>query len=696
MNSKHFSALVFIMSLVAPAVAAQQTNYLFAYFKNNGEDGLHLAYSHDGLKWKALNEDKSYLTPAAGGEKLMRDPCVIQGPDGVFHMVWTVGWRGREIGVASSRDLIRWSEQQAVPVMAGEPAAMNCWAPEIFYDDQKKQYLIFWATTIPGRFPATDSSGDNGLNHRIYYVTTKDFRSYSKAALLYDGGFNAIDATIIKSAGQYVMILKDETRNPVKKNLRIAVSRNATGPYGAASPPFSPDWVEGPTAARVNNEWVVYFDMYRDHRYGAVKSADLKNWETVTDKLSMPAGARHGSIFTVPDEVLARLLVSWDDCLDQKPEWYAGDEAKRIADNVLLYQRESGGWPKNINMAVVMSEQAKAGIAKEKSLDDSLIDNGATYTQMAYLARVFNASRRPDYKESFIKGVDYLLKAQYENGGWPQYYPRLKGYYKHITFNDDAMVGVMELLRKVARKDAAYSFVDEARRARAESAVARGTEVILKTQIVVNGKRTAWCAQHDEVTLAPAPARSYEHVSLSGLESVGVVRFLMGIDHPDERIIDAVESAVAWFKESKISGIKLVEKPDPSFQRGFDRVIVEDPAAGPLWARFYEINTGRPIFSGRDSVIKYSLAEIEQERRTGYNWYTNAPAQLLEKDYPAWHAKWGKRSEGRNVSPRFFELGSGQVVEIAYTPFRVAEWQACENFPLVINMMNSYIARGWE
>jgi len=667
MNSKHFSALVFILSLFAFALtgaakkaSAHHANYLFAYFKNNGEDGLHLAYSRDGLKWKALNEDKPYLTPAVGGEKLMRDPCVIQGPDGVFHMVWTTGWRGREIGVAHSKDLIRWSEQKAVPVMADEPTAMNCWAPEIFYDGRRKQYLIFWATTIPGRFPATESSEDNGLNHRIYYVTTKDFRSYSKAALLYDGGFNAIDATIVKSAAGdlrrgYVMILKDETGDPVKKNLRIAVSDKATGPYGAASPPFSPDWVEGPTAARVNNEWVVYFDMYRDKRYGAVKSADLKNWETITDKLSMPAGARHGTVFTVSDEVLAHLLVAWKDCLRQKPEWYAGEEAMRIADNVLLYQRESGGWPKNIDMAVVLSERAKAEIAKEKGHDDSLIDNGATYTQMDYLARVFNATghpiRKEDLKESFIKGLDYLLKAQYENGGWPQYYPKLKGYYKHITFNDDAMVGVMELLRKVALKDHAYSFVDEARRARAEAAVAKGTECVLKTQIVVNGKLTAWCQQHDEVTLAPAPGRSYEHVSITGLESVGVVRFLMGIDHPDGRVVDAVESAVAWFKESKLTGIKLVEKPDPSFPNGFDRVVVEDANAGPLWARFYEINTGRPIFSGRNGVIKYSLAEIEHERRTGYNWYTKAPVELLEKDYPAWHEKWGRRSARRNNMP---------------------------------------------
>jgi PelA/Pel-15E family pectate lyase len=357
----------------------------------------------------------------------------------------------------------------------------------------------------------------------------------------------------------------------------------------------------------------------------------------------MPDGVRHGTAFSVSDEVLKRLQIRWDDCLKQKPEWYAGNEAIRIADNVLLYQRESGGWPKNIDMALVLSEQQKAEIAKQKSEDDSLIDNGATYTQMAYLAKVFNATKQARFKDSFINGLDYLLKAQYENGGWPQYYPRLKGYYKHITYNDDAMVGVMDLLRGVARKEHAYLFVDEARRAKAESAVAKGIECMLKTQIVVNGKLTAWCAQHDEVTLAPAPARTYEHVSLSGMESVGVVRFLMGIERPDARIVNAIESAVAWFNAAKLAGIKLIEKPDPSLPKGFDRIVVEDAKAGPLWARFYQIGDNRPIFSGRDSVIKYSLAEIEHERRTGYNWYTTAPAKLLEKDYPAWRAKWAAR-----------------------------------------------------
>ncbi|MGH9848432.1 MAG: pectate lyase [Blastocatellia bacterium] len=638
-----------LLSFIALGAQAQKpaervtVSYLFAYFKNNGEDGLHLAYSRDGLKWKALNEDKPYLTPMVGSQKLMRDPCIIQGPDGMFHMVWTTGWRGQDIGIAHSKDLINWSEQKAIPVMAHEPTAINCWAPEIFYDDQQKQYLIFWATTIPGRFPATESSGNNGLNHRLYFVTTKDFTTYSPAKLFYDDGFNVIDATIVKSGGQYVMILKDETQNPVRKNLRIAMSDKATGPYGKASAPFTPDWVEGPTAIKINHEWLVYFDLYRDKRYGAVKSSDLKNWETVTEKLTMPAGARHGTVFTISDEVLSRLTFAWRDCLGQKPEWYASAGAVRVAGNVLLYQRESGGWPKNIDMAVVLSEQGKAEVVKQKGADDSLIDNGATYTQMAYLARVFNATKQARFKESFIKGFDYLLKAQYENGGWPQYYPKLTGYYKRITYNDEAMINVMSLLRNIAGKDRAYSFVDEVRRARAEQAVAKGIECILKTQVVVNGQRTVWCAQHDEVTLAPAPARAYEHVSLSGSESAGIVRFLMGIERPDARIVEAIESAVAWFKQSKLTGIKVVEKRDASLPNGFDRVVVEDASAGPLWARFYEIGANRPIFSGRDSVIKYSLAEIEHERRTGYGWYTSAPAALLEKDYPGWRKKMSSR-----------------------------------------------------
>src|SRR5215208_119083 len=320
----------------------------------------------------------------------------------------------------------------------------------------------------------------------------------------------------------------------------------------------------------------------------------------------------------------------------QAPEWYAGAEALRIADNVLLYQRTSGGWPKNIDMAKPLSESDKATLLRDQKKNDSTIDNGATHTQLSFLARVYTAQHQERHRESFLKGLDYLLKAQYPNGGWPQFYPNLTGYYKHITFNDDAMIGVMKLLRDVPAAKSAYEVVDETRRASASKAVEKGIECILKTQLVVNGQRTVWCAQYDEVTLAPAPARKYELVSLSGGESVGIVRFLMSIKDPSPAVVDAVESALKWFEQSQLKGVKWVEKADASQPNGFDRVVVKDPDGGSIWARFYELGTNRPIFVGRDGIVKYDLAEIEHERRTGYNWYVEEPAKLLKNDYPAW------------------------------------------------------------
>jgi PelA/Pel-15E family pectate lyase len=190
-----------------------------------------------------------------------------------------------------------------------------------------------------------------------------------------------------------------------------------------------------------------------------------------------------------------------------------------------------------------------------------MIDNGATREQLIYLAKVFNATRQPRFKEAFLKGLDYLFAAQYANGGWSQFFPLRKGYYSHITFNDGAMAGVLKLLHEIARKHSPYTFVDEARRLRAEQAVAKGIECILKTQVVVNGKRTVWCAQHDEVTLQPAPARAYEKISLSGSESVGVVRFLMSIEKPDARVVESIQSAAAWFEQAKLIAVLRCVRP---------------------------------------------------------------------------------------------------------------------------------------
>ena len=330
--------------------------------------------------------------------------------------------------------------------------------------------------------------------------------------------------------------------------------------------------------------------------------------------------------------------IAWKDAQEKADEWYASAEALRIADNVVLYQRSSGGWPKNIDMGKPIGERDRAAIQGQKKDNDSTIDNGATFTQLSFLARVYTAQHQERYRESFLKGFDYLLKAQYPNGGWPQFYPDLHGYYKHITFNDGAMIGVMKVLRDVAAKKPAYAFMDEARRASAAKAVEKGIECILKTQVVVNGRRTGWGAQHDEVTLAPAPARTFEPVSLSAGESVDIVRFLMSIKDPSPEVVDAVESAIKWFEQSELKGIKWVEKADSSQPGGNDRVVVKDPE-GSIWARFYEIGSNRPIFSGRDGVIKYDVAQIEHERRTNYAWYVEEPAKLLKRDYPAWRKR---------------------------------------------------------
>ena len=335
--------------------------------------------------------------------------------------------------------------------------------------------------------------------------------------------------------------------------------------------------------------------------------------------------------------LLPVVSIPWKDCLRQKPEWYGGAEAIRIAENLLLYQRAIGGWPKNIDMARPLGPAERAELIAQKGLnEDATIDNGATYTQLIYLARVFNATKQDRFKDGFVRGLDYLLEAQYENGGWPQFYPRAKGYFRHITFNDDAMIGVMTLLREVARDEARYGFVDEARRLRAARAVEKGVECILKCQVRVDGKLTAWCAQHDEVTLAPAPARAYEKISLSGHESVAIVRFLMGVKKPSPEVTASIEAAVAWLEQVKIAGIKIVDRRQARMPNECRRVVVQDAQAPPLWARFYEIGTNRPIFSGRDGTIKYSLAEIECERSDNYQWYVDTPARLLTRDYPAW------------------------------------------------------------
>lgn len=332
--------------------------------------------------------------------------------------------------------------------------------------------------------------------------------------------------------------------------------------------------------------------------------------------------------------------VVWKDCLRQEAQWYSGREAIRIAGNVLLYQRESGGWPKNIDMAAVLDDAERAKVKSQKGSVDSTIDNGATCNQLRYLGKVYNATGDKRCRHAFVTGIDFLLAAQYDNGGWPQIYPANRGYQGHITFNDGAMINAMTLLSDVRDKKAGLEFVDGQRRLRAKRAVGRGIECILKCQIVVEGKRLAWCAQHDEKTFEARGARSYEKASVSGYESVGIVKYLMSIERPSAKVILAIESAVMWFDEAKIVGMR-VERRELSGRKGeYDKVVIADGNAPPIWARFYKIGTNRPIFCSRDGVIREDIADISYERRNGYSWYTTSPGGLLSKAYPAWRKRY--------------------------------------------------------
>ena len=310
MNKIIIICLCLIQALIFSCKDQNNDVFMFSYFVDNGADGLHLAYSYDGYNYTALKNNQSFLRPQLSKDKLMRDPCIIQGPDKLFHMVWTVSWSDRGIGYANSKDLIHWSEQKYIPVMMKEPVALNCWAPELFYDEESGEYMIYFASTIPGRFPDTDSLGDK--NHRIYYTMTKDFESFSETKLLYNEGYSVIDAVIKKIKDSYYMFLKDETKTPVKKHIRIAKSNKLTEGYRLISEPISPDWVEGPTIIKVGEKWIIYYDEYTRHHMGAISSVDLKNWEVITDQINFPKGTRHGTVFKINEDLLEKIIKETD------------------------------------------------------------------------------------------------------------------------------------------------------------------------------------------------------------------------------------------------------------------------------------------------------------------------------------------------------------------------------------------------
>jgi pectate lyase len=309
-----------------------------------------------------------------------------------------------------------------------------------------------------------------------------------------------------------------------------------------------------------------------------------------------------------------------DDLLRRPDAWFTSAEGRTAIANMLSWQAPAGSWPKN-------RDHSAQPFGGDRAELQGTFDNGATTRELRVLARAFQATSDPACQQAFLAGFDHILTAQYPNGGWPQQFPPGPQYHRHITFNDYCMTRLLEFLRDAAG-DTGRGLLDDRRRAAARDAVSRGIGCILKCQVRVRGELTVWCAQHDEATLAPAPARSYELPSLSGAESAGILRLLMSLDEPSPEVVRAVEAGVAWFAAVKLEGIRIVAKDG-------DRVVVPDPSAPPLWARFYDLATGKPFFCDRDGVKKATLAEIGKERRNGYSWYGNW-GEGVAQEYARW------------------------------------------------------------
>ncbi len=295
---------LFLIIVIFTSCKNEKQVYLFSTFREPADKGLYLAYSYDGYHWSDLGGP--WLTPEVGKQKVMRDPSVVSGPDGTFHMVWTSSWQGDlGFGYAGTKDLVHWSEEQFIPVMEYDTSTVNVWAPELFYDNENEQYIIIWASTIPYKFERGIEEERN--NHRIYYTITKDFKTFSDTKLFLDPGFSVIDCVIVKrKKDDYVLVLKDNTRP--ERDLKVAFGKTPLGPWENISEPFTKQFTEGPTVLRLNDKWLIYFDSYRDKTYDAVETTDFKTFEDISDKISLPEGHKHGTIFKANEEIIRNLI----------------------------------------------------------------------------------------------------------------------------------------------------------------------------------------------------------------------------------------------------------------------------------------------------------------------------------------------------------------------------------------------------
>jgi PelA/Pel-15E family pectate lyase len=334
------------------------------------------------------------------------------------------------------------------------------------------------------------------------------------------------------------------------------------------------------------------------------------------------------------------------DALEKPAEWWNSGEGKKLADNIVSWQHPEGGWwktydPKTPRPAELVRPGPTGGDDWESV---STFDNSATYTEIRLLARAYAATKDDKYKQAFDRGLKFVFDAQYPSGGWPQRFPLQDNYGRHITFNDKLMSSILTLLSDVAGGKNEFAFVDDATRKRAKESFDRGVDCILKMQIKnPAGELTGWCQQHDAKTLAPTSARAYELPSIASFETADIVLMLMRIENPDDRVRQAIAAATKWFEKSQIRGKKYELIRDTSLKYGVDRRLSDDASAGPLWARFYEIETNKPMFADRDGVKRYDLSEVGEERRAKYAWYGNWGEKVLS-EFPKWQKRVGSSS----------------------------------------------------
>jgi len=323
---------------------------------------------------------------------------------------------------------------------------------------------------------------------------------------------------------------------------------------------------------------------------------------------------------------------------------FRDDQTVEIADNLLRYQRSNGGWPANFDPLRILSDDELNELESKRGLADTSLDNHASYPNTEYLAWAYATTKEPRYRDASLRGIEFLLKAQYPHGGWPHSWPSKSAYRPHVTLVDGVMVGVLTTVHRVASRAEPFEWVPEDLAGRARESAERGDHCLLELQVRRNGVRTGWASQYDERTLRPTQGRSYELPALISSETVGVLEYLMSIEQPNDETVAAIHAGAKWLEDSKIKGLRIqrIKADTVRYENHTSRddvVAVDDPDAPPLWARFYDLETNVPVLANRDGKRVTKLSEIERERRTGYSWYGGYAHHFLEKSYPAWLAR---------------------------------------------------------